>query len=109
MGVSFSCLPLSACCHHAGVVFSSAGQSAGNCWSQPGSAEVNPPAPVIGDGDGDVGGGWIAGLRHEMGDPDRLLLALRRQHDQHERNVIQPVNAAGKPPDQRVIEPHPAP
>jgi helix-turn-helix protein len=60
--------------------------------------------PVVGDGDGDVGGGRIAGVLQEMGDPDRPLLAMWRQHDQHERNVMHPVNAADKPGDHRVIE-----
>ena len=39
-----------------------------------------------------------------MGDPDELLLALWRQHDQQERNVMYPVNAVDKQPDHRVIE-----
>ena len=39
-----------------------------------------------------------------MGDPDQLLLALWRQRDQQERNVMHPVNAVDKQPDHRVIE-----
>jgi hypothetical protein len=34
--------------------------------------------PVVGDGDGDAGGGRIIGVLQEMGDPDRPLLALWR-------------------------------
>ena len=39
-----------------------------------------------------------------MGDPDELLLALWRQHDKQQRNVVHPVNAVDKQPDHRVIE-----
>ena len=60
--------------------------------------------PVVGDGDGDVGTGRIGGPLHEMGDPDRPLLTLRRQRDKQERNVMHPVNAVDKQPDHLVIE-----
>jgi len=46
----------------------------------------------------------VVGVLHEMGDPGRPLLALWRQHDKHERNVMHPVGAVDKPPDHRVIE-----
>ncbi len=60
--------------------------------------------PVVGNGDRDVGGARITGILQEMGDPDRPLLALWRQHDKQERNVMHPVGAVDKPPDHRVIE-----
>ena len=63
-----------------------------------------PSLPVVDDGDGDVGGGRIIGVLQDTGDPGRLLLALGRQHDQQERNVMHPVNTADQPLDHRVIE-----
>jgi hypothetical protein len=60
--------------------------------------------PVVGDSDGDVGSGRIIGILQQTGDPGRPLLAPWGQHDQHERDVMHPVNAADKPPDHRLIK-----
>ncbi len=44
------------------------------------------------------------GVLHEMSDPDELLLARWRQHDNQQRNVMHPVNAVDQQPDHRIIE-----
>ena len=52
-----------------------------------------PSLPVVGNGDRDVGGGRIAGVLQEMSDPDWHFLAVWRQHDKQERDVMHTVNA----------------
>jgi len=60
--------------------------------------------PLVGDGEGDLGAGRIGRILHEAGHSDRPFLAVGRQHDEHQRDVMHPVDLADQPLDHRVVE-----